>query len=273
MNRIALIFDFDDTLAPDTTSQLLSHMGLDVQGFWREVNGREKAGAMPGLSWLHLLCDMAQEGRLSKSLDPGVLAAFGRRVVLHPGVADFFVEVRRELERKFPGTELEFYAISAGLEDLLNGTVIRSCFKDLWGALLEYSADGLPRHALRAISRTEKTRYLFGISKGLIGRDSRELSQLIDDRATAYPVPFNRMVYVGDGLTDTPCFSLLQQHGGKTIAVHSKDDAGKRRVNEALLRDRRVNDFHEADYRRGSALWQGILEALEEIAQGPGQRK
>jgi hypothetical protein len=31
---IALIFDFDDTLAPDSTSGFLETMGVDTQQFW-----------------------------------------------------------------------------------------------------------------------------------------------------------------------------------------------------------------------------------------------
>ena len=33
---IAVIFDFDDTLAPDSTSGLLSEIGTDVSAFWRD---------------------------------------------------------------------------------------------------------------------------------------------------------------------------------------------------------------------------------------------
>ena len=31
---IALIFDFDDTLAPDSTSGFLDSLGVDTQQFW-----------------------------------------------------------------------------------------------------------------------------------------------------------------------------------------------------------------------------------------------
>ena len=36
---VALVFDFDDTLAPDSTSGFLQDMGVDPAAFWRdEVN-------------------------------------------------------------------------------------------------------------------------------------------------------------------------------------------------------------------------------------------
>lgn len=32
-NRIAIVFDFDDTLAPDTFDELIKRLGLDVNEF------------------------------------------------------------------------------------------------------------------------------------------------------------------------------------------------------------------------------------------------
>jgi hypothetical protein len=40
-DTIAVVFDFDDTLAPDTTSSFLENMGIDVKEFWsRRGQGR-----------------------------------------------------------------------------------------------------------------------------------------------------------------------------------------------------------------------------------------
>jgi hypothetical protein len=40
---VAVIFDFDDTLAPDSTSQLLESLGVDVPKFWRDEVGWGRA--------------------------------------------------------------------------------------------------------------------------------------------------------------------------------------------------------------------------------------
>jgi hypothetical protein len=34
---VALIFDFDDTLAPDSTTKLLREHGIDTNKFWQEA--------------------------------------------------------------------------------------------------------------------------------------------------------------------------------------------------------------------------------------------
>jgi hypothetical protein len=36
MNKIAIVFDFDDTLAPDSTSSYLESIGMNVHDFWKK---------------------------------------------------------------------------------------------------------------------------------------------------------------------------------------------------------------------------------------------
>jgi len=44
-DTIAVVFDFNDTLAPDTTSSFLESLGVDVKEFWsRRVQRRIDAG-------------------------------------------------------------------------------------------------------------------------------------------------------------------------------------------------------------------------------------
>ena len=48
---IAVIFDFDDTLAPDSTSGFLQDLGVDVKAFWQQVKPLVDAGWDPS-RWL-----------------------------------------------------------------------------------------------------------------------------------------------------------------------------------------------------------------------------
>ena len=38
-------------------------------------------------------------------------------------------------------------------------------------------------------------------------------------------VPFRNMIYVGDGPTDIPVFSILNNTGGRTLGVYNPDQA------------------------------------------------
>lgn len=50
---IAVVFDFDDTLAPDTTTMLLREHGIDTDHFWKEdVRVLVDQGYDQAVAWL-----------------------------------------------------------------------------------------------------------------------------------------------------------------------------------------------------------------------------
>jgi hypothetical protein len=51
-NIIAVIFDCDDTLCPDTITFLLQSYDIDAKLFWREVAGQVSAGWDPPLAYM-----------------------------------------------------------------------------------------------------------------------------------------------------------------------------------------------------------------------------
>ncbi len=56
------IFDFDDTLAPDSTTHLLQEYGCDPQEFWfSDFPARVNAGYDPTVAYLSLLLDNVGE--------------------------------------------------------------------------------------------------------------------------------------------------------------------------------------------------------------------
>ncbi len=63
------------------------------------------------------------------------------------------------------------------------------------------------------------------------------------------------MIYVGDGLTDIPCFSMIKQGGGKGFGVF--DPNSEKKTEAALtefLETDRVISMHAPDYRKGKEL-------------------
>lgn len=52
---LAAVFDFDETLAPDSTTRLLESFGYDTGTFWKEdVRALVSRGYDPTLAWLNL---------------------------------------------------------------------------------------------------------------------------------------------------------------------------------------------------------------------------
>ena len=61
---IALIFDFDDTLAPDSTSGFLDSLGVDTQQFWtKRVDPLLAQDWDPVPAYLHEMIALSREGQ------------------------------------------------------------------------------------------------------------------------------------------------------------------------------------------------------------------
>ena len=58
---IAVVSDCDETLAPDTTAQLLSHFGIDAKKFYKDQSGKlVDEGFDPPLAYMNEILRMAQ---------------------------------------------------------------------------------------------------------------------------------------------------------------------------------------------------------------------
>ncbi len=64
----------------------------------------------------------------------------------------------------------------------------------------------------KIVSHTEKTRYLFQIAKGIdrLEKDGK-MFLFRDIPREEMHIPLTQMIYVGDGTSDIPCFSVLNQ--------------------------------------------------------------
>ena len=75
------------------------------------------------------------------------------------------------------------------------------------------------------------------------------------------------MIYIADGPSDVPVFSLVNKNGGRTFAVYKKGAKNEFiQVNE-LQKQGRVQSFGEADYTEESQTAMWILNAIDEISR------
>lgn len=79
------------------------------------------------------------------------------------------------------------------------------------------------------------------------------------------PVPFRRMIYVGDGTTDIPCMRLVKNSGGHSIAVYNPEIRNARRELNGLIRDNRVSHVCPADYSEGSEMDTLVKTIIDKI--------
>lgn len=227
-NTIALIFDFDDTLTDDSTSLLLEAHGIDVEDFWKKrVAPLVDDGWDPAPAYLHLILSQVGAGKPLGRLSNEKLREFGKQCAFYPGLPGIFDDLRAQVRaHTLSNPSIEFYVISGGLEEIILGSSIASHFSAVRGCRFA-EIDGEVGAIRNVVTFTEKTRYLFELNKGLLKPDRRN-PYLVNNNVEPQNrrIPFSNMIYVGDGLTDVPCFSLLDKQGGKGFGVFDATKKG-----------------------------------------------
>ena len=259
--KIALIYDFDGTLSPKPMQEytFLPKIGEDPAAFWAEVNALAREHRADNLiTYMHLMYKKAKAKGVR--IDRDELVALGRDVALFPGVPDWFEAIGEYVAIRAETTvELRHYLISSGLKEIIEGTPIYERFHNVFASEYFFEAYDLP-YPKRVITDTGKTQYLFRINKGIEDlRDSINSHMPEAQRA----IPFQSMVYFGDGDTDVPSMTVMRKNGGHAVAVHPAGRSRRKCVD--LYKAGRIDFFAPADYRRSSELFRRTCLLLDRI--------
>lgn len=262
---IALIYDFDGTLAPGNMQEydFIPAVGKSNKEFWSEANAlAEEQDADMVLSYMARMIQTARSNGVS--LRREAFRDSGRRVTLYKGVREWFGRINAYGAAR--GMRILHYINSSGLKEIIEGTEIAHEFRRIYACSFLYDVDGIAYWPAVAVNYTNKTQFIFKINKGVESVfDSKRVNQYIEEDKR--PVPFRRMIYVGDGSTDIPCMRLVKNYGGHSIAVYNPETRGgvRRDLNE-LIRDNRVNYVCPADYSEGSEMDLLVKTIIDKIA-------
>ena len=243
---IALIYDFDGTLAAGNMQEydFIPAVGKSNFEFWDEANHlAEEQDADQILTYMALMIRSAQAKGLS--LRREAFQESGKKVELYEGVMDWFDRINKYGEER--GVRVLHYINSSGMKEIIEGTPIADKFRKIYACSFLYNVDGIAYWPGVAVNYTNKTQFIFKINKGVESVfDTKQVNQYMEEKER--PVPFSRMIYVGDGTTDIPCMKLVKNFGGHSIAVYNPKDEAKRGEMNTLIRDNRVNHVCPADY-------------------------
>ncbi|MDO4560915.1 MAG: haloacid dehalogenase-like hydrolase [bacterium] len=280
-NIIAVIWDFDKTLVDGYMQDpIFKEYGIDAESFWAEVNAlprmyrkTQNVRVNPDTIYLNHFIHCVKRG-VFPGLNNQKLYEFGRELKFYPGVPEIFDTINNLLrgEPKYEEYDIkvEQYIVSTGMTQVIRGSSVMPYVKNVWGCELieEDGADGVPvlSEVGYTIDNTTKTRALFEINKGVWLSDGRiEVNTNIPEEQRR--VNFKNMIYIADGPSDVPAFSVVNKNGGATFAIYPRGSRKAFAQAEQLRMDGRVNMFAEADYRENTTAYMWITEKIKEMAE------
>lgn len=268
--RVAIAYDFDGTLAPGNMQEhaFLPSLGISPKTFWTNAKKKAKDNDMDEiLAYMQLTLD---EVKMKKApIRKSDFVSYGKGIQFFDGVETYFDRINAYAKKK--NIVIEHYIISSGLREFIKGTKISKHFKNIFASGFEYDASGVAVWPALAINYTNKTQYLFRINKGINNSyDNLEINKYMPEKERH--IPFEQMIYIGDGETDVPAMKMIKYQGGKAIAVYNpkirakKNKLSPKQICENLIIQNRANYIAPADYSEGSDLDKVIKLIIDKIS-------
>ena len=259
---------------------IFQEYGVDERLFWKEVNMLPEIYAQNGIRvspetvYLNHLLSFVKSGKMA-GLSNAKLRALGEKLVFCDGLPKFFDELREVVNRdgrtRNAEIRLEHYIISTGLAEMIRGSGIAKYVDGIFGC--EFVEEPMPPYFSRQpefdfstlshqinqigmiVDNTIKTRFIFEINKGTNKNPAIEVNSFIEPEDRR--VPIRNMIYIADGPSDIPVFSVVRKGGGKTFAVYTEDNPAEFEQNDRLRETNRIDSYGPNRYTPDSStsIW------------------
>jgi len=272
--RIGFVFDFDSTLASDTIDAVCAAWGMDREEW------EERYNSQMGENWDGILkrgLALIECGRDRD--DPMTRDFFGRaanEIDIFEGVDKLPARLSDAARAILPEIEVELVVLSSGYIEMIERTVVEDLFDRTWAGGFYFDKDDRATGLKRIIGHPEKARYIEAYAKGLDLDHANE--PRVDDPDFSerdMHVPFDQLVYVGDGLSDLEAFAFVANRGGIAIAIDKSAQRGDGQFDHAgqQTSDERVDDIAGPDYSEGSELLECLCHAATSAASRAAIRR
>jgi hypothetical protein len=272
--RAAIVYDFDGTLARGNLQErsfIPDIAGMEHADFWKEVKRLSKAeDADEILVYMHLMLDRARAA--GRPVTRVQLMESGKDPDFFDGLDHWFDRI--DAFAGDLGLELDHYVVSSGIYEMIEGCPLFARFRNVFASRFLYDKNGEAKWPGVAINYTTKTQFLFRINKGIDNVwDTETINRWMhsNDRE----LPFERMIFIGDGDTDIPSMKMVASQGGCAIAVLDPYQWTEPRSLDKISRliaEDRVSYVAPADYQPKSQLDVIVQGALGRIALRAGLR-
>lgn len=252
--KTAIVYDFDGTLARGNLQEcsFIPKMRMSREDFWGTVKRRtEEEDADEILVYMHLMLEKAKDA--GELVSKEMLREHGKNARLFSGLdgGHWFKRINNFAAQQ--GLELQHYIISSGIEEMIRGCSIHGEFTKIYASKYIYDGEVAAWPGV-AINYTTKTQYLFRINKGVENHwNNKAINQYMP--SALRPIPFSRMIFLGDGETDIPAMKMVTYQGGHSIAIYDEQrDAGDLEKIHRLISDDRADFVAPGNYEDKSQL-------------------
>lgn len=257
---VAILYDFDKTLSTTDMQNysFIPALGMKPDEFWGATGEFSKKSEVERiLSYMYMMIKLSEEKGIK--LTRKFLNDCGKKIEYYPGVESWFSRINKYGQAH--DVKVEHYLLSSGTKEIVEGSKIAKYFKEIYGCEFYFDPETqVPVWPKLAVNYTQKTQYLFRISKGATDlRDDKK----INEKEKEHRIPYTNMIYLGDGMTDVPCMQVLKNNGGKSIAIYSKKDKSSI---QKLVKENRVNFAFTGNYTEGSNLDKTVKSIIKQVA-------
>ena len=277
---IAVVWDFDKTLVDGYMEDpIFEEYGLDANTFWAETREiADRLSAQQGIMvnrdtyYLNRFICLAKEGRFP-GLNNERLKEFGKELKFYPGAVVIFTTLKNivDADPRYSENDIhvEHFIVSTGFKKIIEGSefnaLVRRCYGcELIDENVGSNGESVISEIAYTIDNTTKTKALFEINKGVGIRPKIDVNTKIPEDLRR--IRFKNMIYVADGPSDIPAFSLVNRNGGSTFAVYPHGDVNAFSQVEGMRRDGRVQMFAEADYRENTTAYMWLTKKVRDYA-------
>ena len=265
-NRVALLYDFDGTLAPGNMQEFTfapKLLKMKTSQWWDCVNEfGEKHNMDPTLSVMYMMITVAKEKGLSIKRQDFV--NLGKDIHYFQGVEQWFERINKY--GKSLGLEIEHYVISSGLKEIIEGTSIAKNFKRIFASCYAYNQEGNAFWPSHSVNYTNKQQFIHRIRKHKIDdlSEAKTVVEICDDKSKLFP--YENMIYFGDGETDIPAMKTISKKGGVAFCVYDPNKRSAYEKAKKIYLSKRVDCMAGADWQENSELDLLVKQRLLKIA-------
>lgn len=285
-NIIALVWDFDKTLVDGYMQDpIFEKYNVDSRDYWKMINNlpqkyKEEQDVEVNKDTIYLnqfIKDARPNGRFP-GLNNEQLKEFGKELKFYKGIPDIFEAVKQVVDQdayRERDIHVENYVVSTGMSKVIQGSKIEPYMKHIWGCEFIEDENENGQKVISelgyTIDNTSKTRALFEINKGIPETPNIDVNAKVPEELRR--VQFKNMIYIADGPSDIPAFSVVKRYGGATFAVYPKHDEKAFDQVEQMRRDERIDMYAEADYSEGTTAYMWLTHKVKLLAEGIVQRE